>query len=270
MAKEEQLTNEQRISALEKAREMSRPERPGGYQAFLNKAATIEKLEDTETIKNFVGSIERLAMSIDKQAQNVDDAKLYSSLSKLVEGLKTNSKEAENNTKNWEKVAKATNKISESLNKAIDDLRLSKNAKDKVTELLNTYEDFLNTSENAFDIMKQKSETLAQTIDNGIASFGQSIMKFSNFLNLNKLVTGGTSTSDLRNMQHGVKVDLGIIESEAEIVAARKYYNDIVTDYNKLVRSFPSNIVAKVSRYKTKTYFDGKNMEDEDINDFKL
>lgn len=210
MAKEEQLTNEQRISALEKAREMSRPERPGGYQAFLNKAATIEKLEDTETIKNFVGSIERLAMSIDKQAQNVDDAKLYSSLSKLVEGLKTNSKEAENNTKNWEKVAKATNKISESLNKAIDDLRLSKNAKDKVTELLNTYEDFLNTSENAFDIMKQKSETLAQTIDNGIASFGQSIMKFSNFLNLNKLVTGGTSTSDLRNMQHGVKVDLGI------------------------------------------------------------
>ena len=31
-----------------------------------------------------------------------------------------------------------------------------------------------------------------------------------------------------------------------------------------------SNIVAKVSRYKTRTYFDGKDMEDDDTKDFKL
>ena len=60
------------------------------------------------------------------------------------------------------------------------------------------------------------------------------------------------------------------IESESEIVAARKYYNDIITDYNKLVRSLPSMIVAKVSKYPLKNYFDGKDMNDEDINDFKL
>lgn len=78
------------------------------------------------------------------------------------------------------------------------------------------------------------------------------------------------SNEELKNNESFIKVDLGIIESEAEIVAARKYYNDIITDYNKLVRTFPSNIVATISRYKTKTYFDGKNMEDEDINDFKL
>ena len=78
------------------------------------------------------------------------------------------------------------------------------------------------------------------------------------------------ANEDLKNNESFIKVDLGLIESEAEIVAARKYYNDIVTDYNKMVRTFPSNIVAKISRYKTKTYFDGKNMEDEDVNDFKL
>ena len=78
------------------------------------------------------------------------------------------------------------------------------------------------------------------------------------------------SNEDLKNNESFLKVDLALIESEAEIVAARKYYNDIITDYNKLVRTFPSNIVAKISRYKTKTYFDGKNMEDDDINDFKL
>lgn len=67
-----------------------------------------------------------------------------------------------------------------------------------------------------------------------------------------------------------LKIDLALFESEAEIVAARKYYNDIISDYNKLVRNFPSNIVAMVSKYKVKPYFDGKDMNDDIINDFKL
>ena len=78
------------------------------------------------------------------------------------------------------------------------------------------------------------------------------------------------SNEDLKNNEEFLKVDLGLLESESEIVAARKYYNDIITDYNKLIRTFPSNIVGKISGYKIKTYFDGKNMEDDDINDFKL
>jgi len=78
------------------------------------------------------------------------------------------------------------------------------------------------------------------------------------------------SNEDLKNNEGFLKVDLGLIESEAEIVAARKYYNDIITDYNKLARTFPSNIVAMISGYKVKTYFDGKDMEDDDVNDFKL
>lgn len=78
------------------------------------------------------------------------------------------------------------------------------------------------------------------------------------------------NNEELKNNESFLKIDLGLIESEAEIVAARKYYNDIITDYNKLVRTFPSNVVAKISGYKTKTYFDGKNMEDDDIQDFKL
>ena len=67
-----------------------------------------------------------------------------------------------------------------------------------------------------------------------------------------------------------VKIDISLNESEAEIVALRKYYNDIITDYNEVARTFPSNIVRKISRYKIRPYFDGKNMEDDDINDFVL
>ena len=75
---------------------------------------------------------------------------------------------------------------------------------------------------------------------------------------------------ELKNNESFLKIDLSLFESESEIVAARKYYNDIITDYNKLVRSLPSMIVAKVSKYPLKNYFDGKDMNDEEINDFKL
>ncbi len=75
---------------------------------------------------------------------------------------------------------------------------------------------------------------------------------------------------DLKNNESFLKIELGLFESESEIVAARKYYNDIITDYNKLVRSFPSNVVAKLTGYKIKPYFDGKDMNDDIIQDFKL
>lgn len=75
---------------------------------------------------------------------------------------------------------------------------------------------------------------------------------------------------ELLKSENFVKIDIGLNESEAEIVALRKYYNDIITDYNSLVKTIPANIVSKISKFKTKTYFDGKNMEDEDIKDFKL
>ena len=38
----------------------------------------------------------------------------------------------------------------------------------------------------------------------------------------------------------------------------------------KLIRKFPYNIMGKILKYKEKTFFDGKDMNDDDIKDFKL
>lgn len=75
---------------------------------------------------------------------------------------------------------------------------------------------------------------------------------------------------ELQKNETFIKIEIGLNESEAEIVALRKYYNDIITDYNSLTRTFPANIVGKISNFKTRTYFDGKDMTDEVVNDFKL
>jgi len=75
---------------------------------------------------------------------------------------------------------------------------------------------------------------------------------------------------ELKAIDSFLKIEIALNETEADIIASRKYYNDIITDYNKLVTKFPSNIVAKLCHYDYKPYFDGKDMTDEIINDFKL
>ena len=74
----------------------------------------------------------------------------------------------------------------------------------------------------------------------------------------------------LKNNTEFLKIDLSLNSTEAEVCALRKYYNDIITDYNKLAKSFPSILISKIFGYRKKTYFDGKNMDDKDTNDFKL
>lgn len=65
----------------------------------------------------------------------------------------------------------------------------------------------------------------------------------------------------LKTNEAYLKIDINLFESESEIVALRKYYNDIITDYNKMVKSLPSNIVALIRGYKTKAYFDGNEID---------
>ena len=68
---------------------------------------------------------------------------------------------------------------------------------------------------------------------------------------------------DLQTNEEIMKIDINLMESESEIVGLRKYYNDIITDYNKLVKSIPSNVIALLRGYKTKDYFDGNNVDNE-------
>ena len=47
-------------------------------------------------------------------------------------------------------------------------------------------------------------------------------------------------------------------------------YNKNTSELNKIIRKFPSNIIAKIHNFKIKPFFDGKNMQDAVIDDFKL
>lgn len=75
---------------------------------------------------------------------------------------------------------------------------------------------------------------------------------------------------ELMNSSSFVEIDLKLSDIEDNLIAYKDYYNENITKYNKLIRTFPSNIVGKFCKLKERTFFDGKDMNDDDINDFKL
>lgn len=65
--------------------------------------------------------------------------------------------------------------------------------------------------------------------------------------------------------------DLKEIEKINEtLTSCKNYYNKNTTELNQIIRKFPSNVIAKIHGYKVKPFFDGKNMQDAVIDDFKL
>lgn len=65
--------------------------------------------------------------------------------------------------------------------------------------------------------------------------------------------------------------DLKEIEKLNEtLTSCKTYYNNNTNELNKVIRKIPTNIVAKINGYKIKPFFDGKNMQDAVIDDFKF
>ena len=54
-------------------------------------------------------------------------------------------------------------------------------------------------------------------------------------------------------------------ENEEQIVGAIRFYNDTVVDYNQLVISFPTNIIAFFKKYKKKDFYNNEKREMFDI-----
>ena len=54
-------------------------------------------------------------------------------------------------------------------------------------------------------------------------------------------------------------------ENEEQIVGAIKFYNDTVVDYNQLVISFPTNVIAFFKGYKKRDFYNNEKREMFDI-----
>ncbi len=80
----------------------------------------------------------------------------------------------------------------------------------------------------------------------------KSMHQFLELLDLNAELEEVDSIMDLQN---------DLEENEDDLEAAKKYYNDNVTQYNKLVRSIPSNFVGLIFHYKHKDFYSNEKEE---------
>lgn len=65
------------------------------------------------------------------------------------------------------------------------------------------------------------------------------------------------------------KIAFQINETEDKLNAYKEYYNDTITEYNKLIKKFPQIIISFIKRRKEKEFFDKKSINDGDYADFK-
>ena len=64
--------------------------------------------------------------------------------------------------------------------------------------------------------------------------------------------------SEIESLKN-INEDLGEIDNDLK--ATKKYYNDNIVFYNKLVKCFPSSIVAKLFHYQKKEFFKDEKIE---------
>lgn len=100
---------------------------------------------------------------------------------------------------------------------------------------------------------------------------------FSNFELDRKLIEGmnliyklKSDYPELEKERSFKELIIELKDNEEKLEAGKSFYNKYTTLLNEIIKKFPSNIVARIHRFDAKPYFDGKDLEDNIIDDFKL
>ena len=80
-----------------------------------------------------------------------------------------------------------------------------------------------------------------------------------------KILALAESYPELKANEHFMDLANQLTRVEDEIANSRKYYNAVVRDYNNKVEMFPSNIIAKLLGYKSKSMFEASKEERQNI-----
>jgi LemA protein len=61
---------------------------------------------------------------------------------------------------------------------------------------------------------------------------------------------------DLKASQQFLKLQSELVNTEDRIQAARRFYNGNVRDFNTMIQSFPSNLIASVFGFVAQEFFE--------------
>ena len=83
---------------------------------------------------------------------------------------------------------------------------------------------------------------------------------------LDSIMVAVENYPDLKANENIMHLQRTLTEVEAQISAARRAYNQAVTDYNNTIEMFPTNIMANMMYYTRKTVFETAETERQNVN----
>lgn len=123
---------------------------------------------------------------------------------------------------------------------------------DLIPNLVNTVKGFTDHESEVLDKITEARQSIlsAKNIDDKMAANEQLTSALNS---LNVIVE---NYPELQSSQNYINLQDELAGTENRISTARVDYNNAVKDYNKIVKSFPTNIVANISGFKEEKYFE--------------
>lgn len=122
---------------------------------------------------------------------------------------------------------------------------------DLIPNLVNTVKGYAAHEKNLFEeLTKMRASTLSGPPDQ-VAESEQSLSKA-----LGRLFAVAENYPDLKANQNFIELQTTMTKLEDEIQLSRRYFNGTVRNYNILVKSFPSMLIAQKFSYKEIPYFE--------------
>ena len=147
------------------------------------------------------------------------------------------------------RIKEVEGKIDDTLRDKYDDLlKINNIVKEKINtdkEIIDDLEDIKTDEKSSFEVHRLLKESFNKL------DFIKKQYKELNTEDINKLFF------EINEMDESLNVYI-------------KYYNENIVEYNKYVRKFPYNIIGIILKYKEKPFFDNKDLNDENIKDFKI
>lgn len=82
---------------------------------------------------------------------------------------------------------------------------------------------------------------------------------------LGRLFAVAENYPELKANENFLQLQQEIARTEDKISFSRQFYNDVVMEYNNMIQSFPTNLIAQLFRFKQAVFFSIEDGENENI-----
>ena len=124
-----------------------------------------------------------------------------------------------------------------------------------ITTILNKKFDLLNR---AINIIKGNTTIKKDILENIVKLRSRKLNNFEFDKELSDSLTEFFTICDenaeLQQVESFKKILNSLINGEEQLTATKKYYNHVAVTYNKMVKLFPSNLIALIYKYKEKQF----------------